>query len=122
MYLVTDPDTISGHPSPSRWIATVIIDELESLAVDCREARAGHRGESAEHNRQSIHSLDQAAETCDEIVQLLRTEYLSGFPVRREAPSRASQHPTTATQGSVPGRAASSGRASSRGLLSSAEG
>ena len=93
MYLVTDSDTISQFSDPARFIATVVIDELESLAVDCREAAADYGRMATQPSQKCARSLNQAAQTCDEIRHLLQAEYLSGRIRRREEPSSAlAQH------------------------------
>nr|WP_294691496.1 hypothetical protein [uncultured Friedmanniella sp.] len=86
MYLVPSLETVSRFPNPSTWVATAIIDELETLAVECREAAADHRGSCSRQSLESVRSLHQAAETCEEIVQMIRGEYLVGLTQSRRSP------------------------------------
>jgi hypothetical protein len=76
--LVSRLDVVSMYTDPSTWIATAIIDDLETVALECREAAAGHRREPTPRSLESIPSLDQVAETCEEIIQAIRAEYLGG--------------------------------------------
>lgn len=88
MYLVPVNEPTSMSDNPTSWLVNSIIDELESLAVECREAAADHQGEATEPSVDSVRSLNQAAETCEHIVQMIRQEYSVEVPrsaYRREA-------------------------------------
>ena len=87
MYLVPGFEAVSRYPYPSTWVAGAIVDELETLAVECREAAADHGGHGTQRSAQSVRSLTQAAATCEEIVQMIRGEYL-GAAVRRAPADR----------------------------------
>lgn len=76
MYLVPLHEPTRMHPDPTGWLVTALLDELETLALECREAAAAHRHEvTTEHTVEAVRSLNQAAETCVEISQLIRREY-----------------------------------------------
>lgn len=77
MYLVPLCEPTSMSPDPTSWLVAALIDELETLAAECREAAADHQGEPSKRSLTSMRSLNQVADTCVEIIQLIRREYLS---------------------------------------------
>lgn len=82
MYLVPLHDPNRMQPDPTSWLVTALVDELETLAIECREAAADHGGGAAtERSLESGRSLDQAADTCVELIQLIRREYRRGLTV-----------------------------------------
>ncbi len=78
MYLVSSLEAVSEYQDASAWVATAMIDELEALAVECREAAADHRGSTTQQSLRTVRSLNQVAETCEEIIQMMRREFLAG--------------------------------------------
>jgi len=63
------------HPDPALWVATTIIDELDNLASECREAATDHQGKGDRRSLESARALSQAADACDDIIQMIRTKY-----------------------------------------------
>jgi hypothetical protein len=82
MFLVPLDDTTRMYPDPTTYLVTTVIDELETLAVECREASADRWRDASERSLRSIRSLNQLADTCDEIIQILSSEYSSDITRR----------------------------------------
>lgn len=116
MYLVPLHNPNRMQPDPTSWLVTALVDELETLAIECREAAADHGGgEATERSLESVRSLDQAADTCVEIIQLIRREYQRGLTVPRQAPPHDPEPPDGASRRArrPPAAGLSPGRASS---------
>ena len=80
MHLVPGEEPTSRSADPTRWLVNSIIDEIETLAVDCREAAADHQGEASKNSLEPVRFLSQAAEACDHIVQIIRQKYPVDVP------------------------------------------
>ncbi len=79
MYLVPLHEPTSMGPDPTAWLVTALVDELEALAVECREAAAAHlAGTMTERDWRSVHLLQQAGATCADISWLIRRRYVAG--------------------------------------------
>ena len=62
---------------PSSWIAEAIIDEIEAVAAKYRTAAAAYRAEEDQHGVRSAEQLEAAADTCVEIIDMIRRNHLT---------------------------------------------
>ncbi|HET9874105.1 MAG TPA: hypothetical protein VFP89_16100 [Propionibacteriaceae bacterium] len=86
MQLVPSQETAGMYGSPSRLVATAIIDDIEGLAAEYREAAADHRNKHDQRNTEAARVLEEAADTCHDIIEMIRREYITGATTDRPAP------------------------------------
>ena len=78
MYLVPTPGSASMRSDPALWVARATIEDLRSLASECREAAADHRGNQDRRSIESARALTQAANACDGLIELISRQCVSG--------------------------------------------
>jgi hypothetical protein len=62
--------------NPRTWVAEAIIDEIEALSVTYQTAAADYRAGAEPLGSRSAEQLETAAQTCVEIMEMVRREYL----------------------------------------------
>jgi len=74
MHLFPSPETAGTYGTSSTLLATAIIEDIAGLCAKYRQAAADHR---CRRNIESARVLEEAADTCEDIVEMIRNEYVT---------------------------------------------